>query len=197
MTIKKILAWTGLMAIFTPFALAQVRPATVGGGGSIIVGGEFSSFAPHSLKGIDLYQYAPTKLSGIGTFFDINLKPRWGVEGEARWLKWHSSQGESQTHYLIGPRYRVLSHGNFSVWGKFLVGGGLETFPEKIGHGSYFALAPGATVVYQVTQRIDVRADYEYQSWPNAPNLSPLIPNKGISPRGFSIGIGYTILNAQ
>lgn len=197
MKIKKILGWTGLALMLTPLSLAQVRPATQGGGGSIIVGGEISSFAPHSLKGIDLYGYSPKKLAGIGTFFDINFKPRWGIEGEARWLRWKKDQGENQSHYLIGPRYRVFSHDKVSLWGKFLVGGGLETFPEDIGHGSYLAMAPGATVVYQVTSRIDVRADYEYQSWPNAPNLSPLIPNKGITPRGFSIGIGYTILNAQ
>lgn len=205
MVLKKFLGWAAapaLLLLVAQASMAQVRPSTTGGGGSVVVGAEASLFKPDSLpKGfIDGYttsDYAASDLAGVGFFFDVNLKPRWGMEGEANWLNYHGSQGEKQQHYLLGPRYRVYRWHSASAFVKFMMGAGREVFPDRIGKGSYFAFGPGGTLDYQLTPRIDVRADYEYLDWPKAPNLGPGIPNNGMHPQGISIGIGYRLLNGQ
>jgi opacity protein-like surface antigen len=187
-----------MMALgLAPMAKAQVRPSTTGGGGSVVVGAEASLFKPDSLPAGFVEGYTASELAGVGFFFDVDLKPRWGMEGEANWLNYHGSQGEKQQHYLLGPRYRVYRWHSASAFVKFMMGAGREVFPDQVGRGSYFAFGPGVTLDYQLTSRIDVRADYEYLDWPQAPNLGPGVPNNGMHPQGVSIGIGYRLLNAQ
>lgn len=200
MVLKKFLGWAAapaMMLMLAPMAMAQVRPSTAGGGGSIVVGAEGSLFRPDSLPRGFFPGYTASDLGGLGVFFDIDLKPRWGMEGEVRWLNRHNSEGETQQHYLAGPRYRVYRWHSASAWVKLMMGAGREVFPDDFGHGSYFALAPGGTLDYQLTRRFDVRADYEYQDWPHAPNLGPGVPNNGMHPDGISIGIGYRLLSGD
>jgi len=196
---RRFSAWAAAAAMLTMVfpCVAQVQPSTTGGGGSVVIGAEGSVFRPDSLPRALAPEYTASDLAGIGIFFDVDLKPRWGAEGEMRWLNFHNSAGETQQHYLLGPRYRVYRWHSASAFVKFMMGAGREVFPDQIGHGSYFAFGPGATLEYQLTRRINVRADYEYLDWPNAPNLGPGIPNNGMHPDGISIGIGYRLINAQ
>lgn len=193
--VRKFSAWVMFFAL-CPLALAQVVSSTRGGGGSIVVGAEASAFKPDSIP-----PYLGGHVVGPGFFFDVNLQPKWGAEGEARWMRWHGTGGQTQSDYLIGPRYRIYRWHRVSLWGKFVAGAGVEKFPSfgsgSVGNGSYFAYAPGGTLDYQVTRHIDVRGDYEYQFWPSAPNLGPSFPNSGMNPSGFTIGIGYRLINAH
>jgi opacity protein-like surface antigen len=177
--------------LLAPLAFAQVAPSTTGGNGSIVIGVQASAFKPDSIPG-----YTGGHVIGPGFFFDINLMPRWGAEGEARWLRWKGSGGQTQSHYLIGPRYRVLHWHRLAGWAKLMMGAGVETFPNKIGTGSYFDMAPGGDLDYRFSPRIDLRLGYEYQYWPAAPNI-PNLPNNGMHPSGFSIGIGYRIIRQK
>lgn len=177
--------------MLAPVVFAQVAPSTVGGNGSITVGVEASAFRPDSLPG-----YSGGHVIGPGFFFDINLMPRWGAEGEARWLHWNGSDGQEQSNYLLGPRYRVVQWHQLSGWAKFMMGAGVEKFPLGIGTGSYFAFAPGGDLNYRLSPRLSLRLGYEYQFWPAAPNV-PTLPNNGMTPSGFSFGIGYHILRRQ
>lgn len=177
--------------LLAPLAFAQVAPSATGGNGSVTIGAEASAFRPDSLPG-----YRGGHVVGPGFFFDVNLTPRWGAEGEARWMHWHGSGGQTQSDYLIGPRYRLLKWRSLSLWGKFLMGAGVENFPENIGTGSYFAMAPGGDLDYRLSPRIDIRAGYEYQFWPSAPDI-PYFPNNGMRPSGFTIGIGYRIIRRK
>lgn len=196
MEVKKFLCWAGLL-LLVPVAGAQVKRSVIGGGGSVIVGGEGSYIRPDSISRSILANYTSSPLVGPGIFFDVNLQPRWGAEGELRWLDWHGSWNEKQQDYLLGPRYRVYRWHNASAWLKFMMGAGREQFPEGIGHGSYFAYAPGIDIDDQLTNRIDVRIGYEYQFWPDAPNLGEGIPAYGMHPQGFTIGIGYRLINVK
>jgi len=188
--IRKILVFAGAL-ILAPLGYAQVAPSTTGGNGSITIGGTVSAFHPDSLPG-----YTSGEVIGPGFFFDVNLEPRWGAEGEARWMHWNGSGGQTQPDYLIGPRYRALHWHNLALWGKFMMGAGVESFPNQIGTGSYFAMAPGGDVEYTVSPRFDIRAGYEYQLWPAAPNI-PGYPNSGMHPSGFTLGIGYHIIRQK
>lgn len=166
---------------------AQVAPAVHGGDWSLSAGAGFSYFNP---------DWGTWHHLGPEAFFDFDLKPKYGAEGEARWMHWNTNGGGStqSSNYLLGPRYRVYKWNKFSFYGKFMMGAGLITYPDDIGSGSYFAYAPGATVSYRINRRLSMRGDYEYEFWPGAPNLGPAFPNHGLSPRGFSIGFSYKIL---
>lgn len=188
--IRKLLTMAGALIIASPL-FAQVVPSTIGGNGSITVGGEVSAFRPDSIPG-----YTGGHVVGPGLFFDVNFEPRWGAEGEARWMHWHGSDGQTQSNYLLGPRYRILHWQGLALWGKFMFGAGVEKFPSTIGTGSYFVMAPGGDLEYNLSPRFEIRVGYEHQFWPAAPNI-PGLPNNGMQPSGFTLGIGYHILRRK
>ena len=177
--------------LLAPLVFAQVAPSATGGNGSITVGGEVSAFQPDSIPG-----YTGGHVVGPGFFFDIDLMPRWGAEGEARWMLWRGSGGQTQSDYLIGPRYRLLRWHGISGWAKFMMGAGVEKFPQNIGTGSYFAMAPGGNLNFPFGRRLTLRLGYEHQFWPAAPNI-PSYPNNGMHPSGFTLGIGYRIIRRK
>ncbi len=187
---RNFLFLTGAL-LLAPLAFGQVAPSTTGGTGSITIGVQASAFRPDSIAG-----YTDGDVVGPGIYFDIDLKPRWGAEGEARWLHWHGSGGQQQSDYLLGPRYRLLHWDGLSAWAKFMMGAGVEKFPLKIGTGSYFAYAPGGDLDFRMSRRLSLRVGYEYQVWPHAPNI-PYFANNGMHPSGFSIGIGYRLIRQK
>lgn len=184
--LKKLLSFA---LLFVPaLSFAQVAPATRGGGKDLWAGAEYSYFKP---------DYGPNNFSGITVFADLNnvVISRLGVEGEARWLRFNSFQGEIEDNYLAGPRYRVYRFHNASIYAKFLMGAGRITYPGGIGSGSYFAYAPGVTGEYRFKRRWAARADWEYQFWPSAPGtiFTYPYPSNGLNPNGVSVGVSYRI----
>ncbi len=169
-------------------ALAQVASATRGGGLSLSAGAEYSNFQP---------DWGPNRMGGITVFGDLDriFLHKLGIEGEARWLHFNEWHDESEAHYLVGPRYRLLRYHGLSFYGKFLLGGGFITYPDNFGSGSYFAYVPGGTGEYRLTRRWSARVDYEYQFWPSAPGLAFTFPrpSHGLTPNGFSGGVSYRI----
>ena len=181
--IKKIFV---LSFLFTAaMVYAQVAPSVSGGESALWVGGEYSNFAP---------DYGSARLDGLGATVDINLRPKIGVIGEARWLHWGNANdgGETQSDYLAGGKYRFYRIGKLDFNAKFLIGGVWIRFPGDIGTGSYFAYAPGAFVDYRLTHRFRLRGGYEYQLLPSAPNIPPY-PSNGLTPNGFTAGVEYSI----
>ena len=165
---------------------AQVVPSGYSGGARLWVGGEYSNFLPDFGP--------PDRLTGFGVFVDWNLRARWGVEGEARFLRFNGFYGEAQDHYLIGPKVQIVRLGKLRPYAKFLVGLGQNNFPFTIGTGRYLALAPGAGADYRLTRKMALRAEYEYQLWPSAPGIAGE-PSNGIKPSGFSAGFAYKLLS--
>ncbi len=179
----------GIALLLSPLSvLAQVAPATRGGGLSLSAGAEYSNFHP---------DWGPNRMGGIAVFADADniFLRKLGAEGEARWLHFNQYNGETEANYLLGPRYKFFRYHGFSFYAKFLMGGGFITYPNDIGSGSYFAYTPGATVEYRLAHRWIARGDYEYQFWPAAPGLAFTFPNpsNGLKPNGFSVGVAYKI----
>lgn len=182
--IKSLFIFSFLFAATVTYA--QVAPSSTGGESTLWVGGEYSNFNP---------DYGSARISGIGATFDLNLTQKIGAVGEARWLRFGNSadSGETQSDYLIGAKYRVYRWDRFDFDAKFLVGGIWVKFPDNIGTGSYFAYAPGAFVDYRLMPRFRVRAGYEYQIMPSAPNI-PGTASNGMTPTGFTIGLEYAVV---
>lgn len=181
--IKKIFVFS---LLFTATAVyGQVARSVNGGGGAFWAGGEVSDFNP---------DYGASRVIGPGAIFDFNVTPKVGVVGEARWMHWHGGGGETQSDYLVGGKYRLYRYRRFDVDAKFLLGGVWIKFPIDIGSGSYFAYAPGAFVDYHLAHNFRLRADYEWQILPSAPNI-PGQPNNGLTPRGFSVGVEYRVFH--
>lgn len=183
--IKKLFILSFLLTAATVYA--QVARSVTGGGSSIWVGGEYSSFAP---------DYGSARINGLGATFDFNVTPKIGAIGEARWLHWAgaSDGGETQSDYLAGGKYRFYRFRKFDLNAKFLLGGVWIKFPNSIGSGSYFAYAPGAFVDYRLNRKFMIRGGYEYQLLPTAPNI-PGYPSNGLTPNGFTAGVEYHIFH--
>lgn len=194
-----------LLVLAPASIVAQVPPSAVGGNASLWAGGEVSSFNPDYSCSSSIPFNCQNQLVGPGAFFDLNVTPKWGVEGEARWLHWNGYGGEIESNYLGGGRYRAYRFHRLDAWVKMLVGAGLITTPyfPVAGSlkGSYFAYAPGGTLQFRLTDRISLRGDYEYQFWPSfsgPPTYSStgalVQHNNGLTPNGFSLGVTYRFL---
>jgi len=117
-----------------------------------------------------------------------------GLEGEGRWLSWNASRGFREYNYLAGPFYHITlsQHRRFHPYAKGLIGVGIVDFPNHLAVGRYFVLAPGAGVDYTLNSRWRLRADYEYQIWPQAPGI-PGLSSSAMKPNGVSVGFTYRL----
>jgi Outer membrane protein beta-barrel domain len=184
--LKRILILT--MVLGSAAAFAQVAPSAQGGNATLWVGGEFSSFDP---------DYNPfSRIVGPGVFFDFNLTRKLGVEGEARWLRYNGSLGETQNDYLGGVKYRVYRYHKLSLNAKVMLGGVWIHYPADIGDGSYFTYAPGGIADYRLSRHLAIRGDYEYQFLPSAPGF-PGEVSHGLNPNGFSVGVAWRLLGSN
>lgn len=184
--LKRILILTVVLG--SAAAFAQVAPSAQGGNATLWVGGEFSSFDP---------DFDPeTRIVGPGAFFDFNVTRKFGVEGEARWLQYNSTGGQTQRDYLGGVKYRLYKFHKMTFNAKMLLGGVWIHYPLDIGSGSYFTYAPGGFADYRLSRHLSVRGDYEYQILPSAPGF-PGEPSHGLSPTGFSVGVAWRLLGSN
>jgi opacity protein-like surface antigen len=169
--------------------LCQVVPEATAGSAPLSVGGYFSYYNAG---------YASNKLTGLGAYVDWSpwMSGNVGIEGEGRWLVYGGSHGLSEYQYLVGPRYRFYLNDRYQPYAKMLVGAGELNFPYGLAHGSYFALAPGGGIDVVLNQHWKVRADYEYQFWPNSIGI-PGIATGSAKPNGVSVGFSYRLFRSR
>jgi hypothetical protein len=167
-----------LLAVVSMPAAAQSRATADGPGSYIQVGGTGSIFQA---------DYGQRHLGGESIFIDANLYRRIGVEAEGRVLNLNEDEDVHETTYLAGPRYSILP-GRIRPYAKFLIGRGQFGFPFHYAQGSYFVIAPGAGVDWQVGRsRLTIRlVDIEFQKWPQF-SFGPL------QPYGVSSGIALRV----
>ncbi len=156
----------------------QVEPAAKGPRQTIAVGGAVAGFRS---------SYGQQNVAGFTLYSDVNLSTRLGMEGEARFLRFHTQEQTHSSTYLIGPRI-VIPRGRFRFYGKFLVGAGDFTFPFNYAQGSYLVIAPGAGLDMRILQgRASIRLlDFEYQDWHDFTFGS-------MHPYGLSSGVSFRI----
>jgi hypothetical protein len=205
--IKNVVKTIGLLLfLLLPAALiAQNSESAIYGDGTVWAGGEASFYNPDWGCHSNLVFNCKSDLSGATALFDVNLAPRWGSEGEARWLRWQGPGNERESNYFLGPRYKLYRINRFSLWAKFMVGGGWITTPNypEAGSlkGSYFVYSPGGTLGYRLSSHLSLRADYEFEFWPSfaAPSTTSssgtqVSHDSGLTPNGVSVGVMYRFL---
>jgi Outer membrane protein beta-barrel domain len=180
--------WLSILAsvLLTASAAGQAVPAGFGPAQGLWAGVEYSNM--HA--GFP-YQ-SDQRLWGIGAFANYHLGGNLGIAGEARFLRFNSYYGETQDHYLAGPRYRFPRFGRVQPFAQCLVGLGHMQYPFQIGSGTYFAVAPGGEVTYRLARRWALRGLYEYQIWPGSPNAANE-PQHAIKPNGFHLGVAFRV----
>jgi hypothetical protein len=169
----------------SPQARAQVHQSAVGSRPNLWVGAEFSDFNP---------DYNFFRLYGAALYGDYYFTRNIALEGEGRLLDFTTAAGQTQKSLLFGPSYTAYRHGRLSANAKVLFGAVKIIYPGTNGetYGSYFAFAPGGNVEYQISPKIRLRGEYEYEFLPSAPGF-PGQPSSGLTPNGFSFGASYHI----
>jgi len=150
---------------------------------------------PHYLTGIgveaiarDLSIWGPIELSKGYAGFDC-------TDGNVPPNCLPSPSGLREDTVEAGPLYTWRPYTKVHPYAKFLIGYGNMDFPPRL--PSYPSgrlydkdtrtfFAPGGGLEYRVTQRVNIRADYEYQFWPN------FLGHNFLSPSGVSVGATYS-----
>jgi hypothetical protein len=165
-----------IIAFATIKADAQALPAATGPGTYFTIGGAVSLFQT---------DYGQRDIAGLTAIVDINPTWRYGIETEARYLRFRTSEQVTETNYFAGPRVN-LPIGPWHPYAKFLVGSGRITLPFHYAQGSFLSYAPGGGIEYMPNRRLVFRViDFEYQLWPSFPygDLHPYGLTTGISIR--------------
>jgi hypothetical protein len=149
--------------------------------------------------------YVPNNIGGFSLYADYDLLGHYGLEGDFHYAKDPHpdpivpSNHFSERTYEIGGRYlRHYYHGRLAPYGKGLYGrgvvnfpahqafvpGGLETYIDNI---AYNLVGFGGGVDYRFNNRINLRADFEYQHWFAHDRELP----DGLAPYFFTVGAAY------
>ena len=84
--------------------------------------------------------------------------------------------------YEVGPRAYVL-RGSFAPYAKAMYGRGVYNFSNNVANIAYNIYTVGGGADLRVARSINVRADYEYQTWPGFPlaTLHPSVITLGVA----------------
>jgi len=188
-----------VLALAVPFVFvlspvsAQTVPAATEGSLPLAVGGGISSFNPDwnhgRMMGATLWgDWTPSRLPHILHGF--------GLEAEARDLNF--GRGGTVPAPLTeaaaggGVIYTLHRYRNFQPYGKFLEEFGGLTWakaPTLYRHDTRTVTVWGGGFQYRAYRSLWVRADYEYQFWPNL--FGGKSDGKTLDPSGFTLGAMY------
>jgi opacity protein-like surface antigen len=164
----RVRAWTLALALAGLTAAgparAQVAASADAGGTRLSAGVEGSAFN---------LGYGNVKVAGGAVFVDADTLRHFGFEGEVRLLPVHIDntlkqtlyKKEKITTYLGGPRY-FRTVGRFQPYAKCLFGLGQFTYPYAYATDNDLVIEPGGGVDYRLSRRVKVRAEVDYQMWP-------------------------------
>jgi hypothetical protein len=131
---------------------------------------------------LDHGDYGSKFSKGYGIYSTLDFSPHFGAEIDFRQANYPTASIYERT-YEIGGRYH-RSYGPLSPYLKALYGRGVFNFPQNVANLAYNEFAFGGGVDVAVLPYLNVRGDYEYQTWHSFP------PN-GLSPQVITLGIAY------
>jgi hypothetical protein len=181
---------------FTPLAQGQASP-TASRSADLQVGAGFTW--AHS-------DYVPNNIPGFAFYANYDLFGHYGIEANFHRVRDPNqdplvpSNHFSETTYEIGGRYfRHYYRGRLAPYGKVLYGRGVVNFPAHqtfvpgtgfvayIDNFAYNLVSFGGGLDYRFNNRINLRADFEYQHWFASDRELP----SGLGPYLFTFGAAY------
>jgi opacity protein-like surface antigen len=184
------LAVLGLFLFAALPTFSQVAPSATHGGIPIVIGAGYSNYQTDwsgNLSGATLWidwtaSRVPNSLQGIGLEVegrDLNFDRT----GDNPKLRMDTAKG--------GPIYHWHHFTRFQPYVKFTLGFGSIDFSNKPGdfytHDTRTIYAPGGGGDYRLWRNVWLRADYEYEAWPD------MYDHKILDPQGFTIGATYDL----
>jgi len=129
------------------------------------------------------YNFDPMSLLGAAGYVSFDPKTHYG--GEFNFHNLTSTQDSTvyERTYEIGPRV-YLVHGATVPYAKFLYGRGVYNFSNNIANIAYNIYTVGGGADFRVLRSMNIRADYEYQTWPG-------FPLKTLHPSVFTLGVAF------
>jgi hypothetical protein len=128
------------------------------------------------------YNFAPLHLIGGAFYTTFDKRNHWGGE-----FNFHQNRGTEdstvyQRTYEIGPRI-FIARGPFIPYAKVLYGRGVYNFHNSVANVAYNMFTFGGGADFQLRRSINLRADYEYQTWAGFPisNLHPSVITIGVA----------------
>ena len=135
-------------------------------------------------------EYPGRHLQGMTIYGTFDLNNHIGVEGNVHLASLFKSYFDyKENSYDAGLRW-AQHYRKFTPYAKALVGFGHATAPSPtqiVGGstpGTYFLFGLGGGLDYSLSSKINARADFEYQRWPN-------FPPHGLTPPLFNVGVAY------
>jgi hypothetical protein len=129
------------------------------------------------------YNFTPIHLIGGAAYTTFDWRTHYGAEFDFRHNRSTADTTVYERTYEIGPR-AYLTRGSFEPYAKVLFGRGVYNFRNGIANVAYNMYTFGGGADFHVRRSLNVRADYEYQSWIGFP-LGTLHPNV------ITIGVAY------
>jgi opacity protein-like surface antigen len=172
------MALFALFAIGTGQARAQVREhalPTATRAGDLQIGGALA-------LGSSNYNFSTSNFVGAAFYTTFDIRSHWGAEFNLHQNKSTQDSTVYERTYEIGPRVYVLK-GSFAPYAKAMYGRGVYNFSNKIANIAYNIYTVGGGADLRVARSVNVRADYEYQTWPGFPlaTLHPSVITLGVA----------------
>ena len=126
------------------------------------------------------YNFTPNHLLGESFYTTFDMRTHWGGEFNFRHSQSTLDSTVHETTYEIGPRI-FIARGPFIPYAKVLYGRGVYNFPNaNIAYNMYVF---GGGIDIPVRRSINVRGDYEYQTWMGFPiaDLHPSVITIGVA----------------
>lgn len=124
-----------------------------------------------------------SNLRGFALYSTLDVTDHWGGEFVFHQANARDNSKVYERTYEIGPRYH-RTYGRFKPYIKGMYGRGVFNYPQDAANLAFNLFAAGVGVDYAVLDRLNVRADFEYQHWLSFP------PN-GLTPMLITIGVAY------
>ena len=170
---------TGIAIVLCYFVAARPLRAqslpTASRAGDLQIGGGF-------VFGHSNFNSTPTGLIGGAGYFTFDPRPHWGGEFSFRQSRSTVDNTVTERTYEIGPRL-VVHRGRLAPYAKGLYGRGVYNFPNSVANIAYNMYTFGGGADLAITRAINIRADYEYQTWLGFPlgHFNPNIVTIGVA----------------
>ena len=132
---------------------------------------------------LDNSDYSAKELRGVAFYTTLDLSTHFGGEFEIHQANSQLEDNLYERTYEIGPRY-FRTYGRYKPYIKAMYGRGVFNFIDNVANLAYNIFAIGGGVDIAIKPYLNVRGDYEYQTWRN-------FPPDGLTPQVFTIGVAY------